>query len=159
MARCHSYLFFTLIEQTYNILYILLVEHHSCPHCFPLGRGPPLGCRDEIRTRACRKASRRATIWATPHPDPDPKGINQWEKRWVESGIILFLKQIDADPYLVRGLNLLSEPCWDKTLFTSKMFWEWTLFPYNVFFWEKFFYKIMFLNTILIKLSCQRFFY
>ncbi len=60
---------FTLIEQTYNILYILLVEHHSCcPHCFPLGRGPPLGCRAEIRTRACRTASRRATIWATPHP-------------------------------------------------------------------------------------------
>jgi hypothetical protein len=35
---------FTLIEQTYNILYKLLVEHHSCcPHCFPLGRWPPLG--------------------------------------------------------------------------------------------------------------------
>ncbi len=48
----------------------LLVEHHSCcPHCFPLGRGPPLGCRAEIRTRACRTASRRATIWATPHPN------------------------------------------------------------------------------------------
>ncbi len=56
VARCHSfYLFFTLIEQTYNILYILLVEHHSCcPHCFPLSRGPPLGCRAEIRTQACR---------------------------------------------------------------------------------------------------------
>jgi hypothetical protein len=49
----------TLMEQTYNILYILLVEHHSCyPHCFPLGRGPPLGCRAEIRTRACRTASK-----------------------------------------------------------------------------------------------------
>jgi hypothetical protein len=62
---------FTLIEQTYNILYIVLVEHHSCcPHCFPLGRGPPQGCRAEIRTRACRTASLRATIWATPHPEP-----------------------------------------------------------------------------------------
>jgi hypothetical protein len=58
VARCHSfYLFFTLIEQTSDI------EHHSCcPHCFPLGRGSPLGCRAEIRTRACRTASRRATI-------------------------------------------------------------------------------------------------
>jgi hypothetical protein len=54
---------FTLIEKTYNILYILLVEHHSCcPHCFPLGIRPPLGCRAEIRTRACRTASWRATI-------------------------------------------------------------------------------------------------
>jgi hypothetical protein len=44
-------------------IYLLLVEHHSCcPHCFPLGRGPPLGYRAEIRTRACRTASRRATI-------------------------------------------------------------------------------------------------
>ncbi len=61
---------FTVIEQTYNIVYILLVVHHSCcPHCFPLGTGPPLGCRAEIRTRACRTASRRATIWATPHPN------------------------------------------------------------------------------------------
>jgi hypothetical protein len=35
---------FTLIEQIYIILYILLVEYRSCcPHCFPLGRGPPLG--------------------------------------------------------------------------------------------------------------------
>jgi hypothetical protein len=35
---------FTLIEQTYNILYILLVEYRSwCPHCFPLGRGPLWG--------------------------------------------------------------------------------------------------------------------
>ncbi len=53
-------------------LYILLVEYRSCsPHCFPLGRGPPLGCRAEIRSRACRTASRRATIWATPHPNID----------------------------------------------------------------------------------------
>ncbi len=50
-------------------IYILLVEHHfCCPHCFPLGRGPPLGCRAEIRTRACCRASWRATIWATAHP-------------------------------------------------------------------------------------------
>ncbi len=33
-----------------------------------LGRGPPLGCRAEIWTRACLTTSRRATIWATPHP-------------------------------------------------------------------------------------------
>jgi hypothetical protein len=53
---CFKFIF-TLIEQTYNILYILHVEHHSCcPHCFPLGRGPHLGCRAEIRTRVCRTA-------------------------------------------------------------------------------------------------------
>ncbi len=57
---------FTLIEQTYNILYILLVEHHSCcPHCFPLGRGPPLGCRAEIRTRACRTSCLATIITKT----------------------------------------------------------------------------------------------
>jgi hypothetical protein len=27
----------------------------------PLGRGPPLGCRAEIRTRACHRVSQRAT--------------------------------------------------------------------------------------------------
>ncbi len=32
----------------------------------PLGRGPPLGCRAEIRTQAYLTASRRATVWATP---------------------------------------------------------------------------------------------
>ncbi len=68
LARCHSFYF--IIEQTYNILYLLLVEHHSCcPHCFPLGRGPPLGCQAEIRTRVCHTASWCATIWATRHPE------------------------------------------------------------------------------------------
>jgi hypothetical protein len=53
------FIYFILIEQTYSILYILLVEHHSCcPHYFPLGRGPPLGCWAAL-TRACRTASRR----------------------------------------------------------------------------------------------------
>jgi hypothetical protein len=33
-----------------------------------------LGCRAEIRTQACRTASRRATIFATPHP--------KWAKLW-----------------------------------------------------------------------------
>ena len=30
--------------------------------------GTSLGCRDEIRTRACLTASQRTTIWATLHP-------------------------------------------------------------------------------------------
>ncbi len=63
------FLFIFTLRADIQYFNILLVEHHSCcPHCFPLGRGPPLGCRAEIRTRACRTASRRATIWATPHP-------------------------------------------------------------------------------------------
>jgi hypothetical protein len=71
-GSCHSFHLF-YINRADNILYILLEEHHSCcPHCFPLGRGPPLGCRAEIRTRACHTASRRATIWATPHPKFEP---------------------------------------------------------------------------------------
>jgi hypothetical protein len=55
VAEVALFLFiFTFIER----IYILLIEYHSCcPHCFPLGRGPPLGCRAEIRTRACRTAS------------------------------------------------------------------------------------------------------
>ncbi len=45
-------------------LYILLVEHHSCyPHCIRSVEGLLQGCRAEIRTRACRTASRCATIW------------------------------------------------------------------------------------------------
>ncbi len=43
-------------------LYILLVE-------YPLVvlMASALGCRSEIRTRACFTASRRASVWATPH--------------------------------------------------------------------------------------------
>jgi hypothetical protein len=54
VARCHSFWFnFTFIEQTYNILYILLVENHSCyPHCIRSVEGLLQGCRAEIRTRA-----------------------------------------------------------------------------------------------------------
>jgi hypothetical protein len=38
------------------------------PSLLPLGGWSPLGCRAEIRTRACRTASRCATTCATPHP-------------------------------------------------------------------------------------------
>ncbi len=38
----------------------------------PLGRGPSLGCRAEIRTRACHTASRCATAWVTPHLKATP---------------------------------------------------------------------------------------
>ncbi len=31
-------------------------------------RGASMGCRTEIRTRACLTASRRTTNWAAPHP-------------------------------------------------------------------------------------------
>ncbi len=61
---------FTLIEQTYNIFYIYYSSSTLLlSSLLLLGRGPPLWCRAEIRTRACRTASRRATIWATPHPN------------------------------------------------------------------------------------------
>ncbi len=70
VARCHSFWFiFTLIEQLHNIyIYTTRREPLLLSSLHPLGRGPPLGCRAEIRTQACRTASRCATIWATPHP-------------------------------------------------------------------------------------------
>jgi hypothetical protein len=66
MASCHSFFFyFTVSEHTHNIYKYnrpLLISS------LPLSRGPPLGCRAKIRTRACLTASRRATICATHHP-------------------------------------------------------------------------------------------
>ncbi len=55
---------FTLIEQKYNTIFIYITRRVP----FLLSTLHPLGCRAEIRTRTCRTASRRATIWATPHP-------------------------------------------------------------------------------------------
>ncbi len=34
-----------------------------------LSKGASMGCRAEIRTRACLTASRRTTNWAAPHPN------------------------------------------------------------------------------------------
>ncbi len=70
MARCHFFNLFLQLSSSHIVfIYIvLLVDYSCCPHCLPIGRGPPLGCRAEIWTRACRTASRRAIIWATPHP-------------------------------------------------------------------------------------------
>ncbi len=63
-------LFYLFLSSIHTILYIYTT--HRAPllfsSLFPLGRGPPLGCRAEIRTRACLTASRRAAIWITPHP-------------------------------------------------------------------------------------------
>jgi hypothetical protein len=73
MAMCSQwnvfFLYFTLSEHTYNI-YICNSSRTAscCLHRFSLSIGHPLGCRAEIRTRACHTASRRATICATPHP-------------------------------------------------------------------------------------------
>ncbi len=62
-------------KRTYiQYLYMLLVENRFfLSSSLPLSRGPPLGCRAEIRTRACLTASRRATICATPHPNFAPR--------------------------------------------------------------------------------------
>ncbi len=40
-------------------------------HCWRSVEGSLKGCRDGNRTRACRKASRRSTVWAAPHPKPN----------------------------------------------------------------------------------------
>ncbi len=37
-------------------------------HCWRSVEGSLKGCRDGTRTRACRTASRRSTVWAAPHP-------------------------------------------------------------------------------------------
>jgi len=60
----------------------------------PLGRGPPLECRIEIRTRACLTASRRATIWVTPHPNwatPHPNWAtpHPLKRLWIRYRAIL----------------------------------------------------------------------
>jgi hypothetical protein len=64
------YFYFYINRAVIQYLYILLVEYHSCyPHCIRSVEGLLQGCRAEIRTRACRTASRCATIWAAPHPN------------------------------------------------------------------------------------------
>ncbi len=71
MARCQFFRFYFYINRAViQYLYILLVEYHSSyPHCIcSVIEGVLYGCRAEMRTRACRTASRCATIWATPHP-------------------------------------------------------------------------------------------
>ncbi len=37
-------------------------------HSWRSVEGSLKGCRNRIRTRACRTASRRSTVWAAPHP-------------------------------------------------------------------------------------------
>ncbi len=77
---------FTLIEQTYIILNILLVEHHFCCHCFPLGRGPPLVCRPEIRTR-----KQAGALLSEPHRTKNTKGsyFNLLDKRKGWNTVVL----------------------------------------------------------------------
>ncbi len=55
------------------------------------------------------------------------KGIDQWEKRWSESGLPLTYSRWDFQtnqcrPHSVRGLEVLSEPCfviWKQELFPN----------------------------------------
>ncbi len=58
LAFCHSFHFiFTSSRHT-----MLTYTTRGIPSCCPLGY------RAEIRTRACLTASRRSTVWTTPHP-------------------------------------------------------------------------------------------
>ncbi len=61
VAFCRFFYIFIFINRVYiQYLYILLVvKPLLISSWLPVGRGPPLGCRAEIRTRACRTASRR----------------------------------------------------------------------------------------------------
>jgi hypothetical protein len=60
---------FTFIEHKYNIcIYNTRRVPLLISSLLPLGRGPPLGCRAGIRTRAWYKESWRPTIWATLQP-------------------------------------------------------------------------------------------
>ncbi len=46
-------------------------------------RGASMGCRAEIRTRACLTASRRTTNWAAPHPPTELRRILPTELRRI----------------------------------------------------------------------------
>ncbi len=60
-----------VIRADIQYLSILLASTLFLSSWLRLGKGPHLvGCRAEIRTRACLSASRHATVWATPHPMP-----------------------------------------------------------------------------------------
>ncbi len=83
----------------------------------PLGRGPPLGCRAEIRTRACHTASRRATDWATPHPDVIyklflPKGVfGKWHPGWGREYRKAFLRcMLASREYRVLDQKIMRQP-------------------------------------------------
>ncbi len=78
---------FTLTEHTYNILYIILVELPLLiSSLLPLGRGPPLGCRAEIRTRP---AVQQADAVLS-----EPRRINiYFVKKCVDWWIIFFYLQ------------------------------------------------------------------
>ncbi len=62
VACCHSFIFF-YINQAYIQYFIYNTRRVPLliSSLLPLGRGPPLGCRAEIRTRACHTARRRRT--------------------------------------------------------------------------------------------------
>jgi hypothetical protein len=82
----------TLFEIYYFLTFIHTIQSHSVhPSPFAEARlletssrlrsatGASMGCRDEIRTRACLTASRRTTNWAAPHPNwsaPHPNEEN-----------------------------------------------------------------------------------
>ncbi len=61
-------IYFYINRADIQVLYILLVEALLLFSWLLLGRGHALGCRAEIRTRACLTASRRTTVCSTPHP-------------------------------------------------------------------------------------------
>jgi hypothetical protein len=74
VARCHSFNLFLHYSSRHTIfIYTTRRVPLLLSSLLPLGGGPLLGCRAEIWTRAYRTASRRATIWATPHPHPPTK--------------------------------------------------------------------------------------
>jgi hypothetical protein len=66
VARCHSFDLFLHLSSSHTILiyttYTTRREPLLLSSLHPLRTGPPLGCRAEILTRACRTASRCATI-------------------------------------------------------------------------------------------------
>jgi hypothetical protein len=90
VKRFHSfYLFFTLIEQTFNNLF---VEYHSCyPHCLRSVEGPLWSAEPRFELGPARTASGRATIWATPHPE---ECFFQTILFWFSGKLISYRKQL-----------------------------------------------------------------
>ncbi len=81
VARCHSFYLFLHYSSRHTIfIYTTRRVPLLFLHCFRSVEGLLWGAEPRFETRACRTASRHATIWATPHPEAKITKLKRSEK-------------------------------------------------------------------------------